>query len=147
MTSATAPQWAGKIALSLLAPPAVKVGENFVVQVSAANAKGLNNASFMLSYDATRLQLVDQKEGPFLKLDGSPTVFQAYPGRNKGDLAVSINRTGAAGGVDGSGTLASVTFKAIAKGGAGIGLGNVNFTTKTGGKLEVIPFRSIVEVK
>ncbi|UFS70869.1 type II secretion system protein [Geomonas sp. RF6] len=139
-------QGAGKIFLNLQAPASVRAKENFTVQVSETGAKNLANVVFTVVYDPKLLEVVEQREGTLLK-SGGATNFQAYPDKKRGEVWVSLSRAGAGPGVEGAGQIASFTFKALAKGGASIGLANANFTTPTGDRIEVVPFNSVVEVQ
>lgn len=128
-------------------PSSVTLNEQFNVQVNAAGVSSLKNAVFNVTYDPTKLEVVTQSEGDFLKQSGSPVTFQAFADRKKGELWVSESRVAADGGASGNGTLATVMFKAIGKGAAGIGFANTSFSTKDGDLFPVTPFKSVVEVK
>jgi len=136
-----------KVLLTFSLPPSVAVGEQFTVQVHAAGAQNLYNAVYTVSYDPKSLEVVTQTEGLLLKQNGAPTGLQAFADKKKGELWLSQSRVTVAEGASGSGPLASITFKAIAKGSVGLGFANVNFSTKNGDKFPVTPFKSVVEVK
>ena len=128
-------------------PSAVKLNDQFAVQVNASGAERLYNAVFSLSYDAAKLEVVTQVEGTLLKQDGSSASFQAFADKKKGQLWVAQSRVNAAEGANGSGTLATVTFKAIGKGPAPLGFATTTFSTKERGPIPVTAFKSVVEVK
>jgi general secretion pathway protein D len=136
-----------KISLTLSMPASVQLNEQFTAQVNAAEVQSLYNAVFKLTYDPGKLEVVSQSEGTLMKQDGLPASFQAFADKKKGELWVSQLKQDAPKGVSGSGTIASVIFKAIGKGAAGIGFANTNFKTKSGAQLTVTPFKSVVEVK
>lgn len=136
-----------KISLTLSLPASVQLNEQFSAQVNAAEVQSLYNAVFKLTYDPNKLEVVSQSEGPLMKQDGLPASFQAFADKKKGELWVSQMKQDAPKGVSGSGIMASVIFKAIGKGAAGIGFANTNFRTKSGAQLTVTPFKSVVEVK
>lgn len=135
------------VSLTLGVPSSVKLNDQFNVQVNGSGMLDLYDAVFSVSYDAKKLQLVAQSEGAFLKQNQVPILFQAYPDPVKGELWVSQARQGGDRGASGSGALATVTFKAIAKGAAGIGLSNASFSTSAGEEMRVNAFKSVVEVK
>ena len=101
----------------------VKVGQTFSVNVNITDVSGLVGWSFQLSYDTSILQLTDIEEGPFLKSAG-PTflINQTTSGQiYLGDcLFNSQGWTGAS--ANGSGVLATATFKAIAVGESSLNL-------------------------
>jgi general secretion pathway protein D len=140
------PAAAGKVSLNIAAPASVKVNDQFEIVINAANAQNLYNAVFVLTFDPTKLQVVTQSEGNFLKQDGSPISFQAFAANKRGELWLSTARLGVTGAT-GSGAIASVVMRAIAPGGASVGFSNVNFSTQAGASIPVMPFKSIVEVK
>ncbi|HJV64957.1 MAG TPA: secretin N-terminal domain-containing protein [Geomonas sp.] len=146
-TAAPAARAAGKVALSLALPPSVPANQDFNVEVRATGAQDLYNAIFAVSYDPQALVVMNQVDGPFLKLDGAPTTFQAFDDHKKGMVWFSQSRLESNTGITGDGSLATVTFRGVSKGSTGIGLANITFTTKDGKQLPVTPFRSVVEVK
>ncbi|MBJ6726334.1 secretin N-terminal domain-containing protein [Geomesophilobacter sediminis] len=138
---------AATVALSVDFPASVKTNEQFVVKVTQSGAKDLNDAAFALTYDPVRLELVTQVEGTFMTQGGAKTTFQAFPDRKKGELWMALSRVDAATGASGTGTLAAVTFRALTPGAAPIGVANPTFKSRSGSKLEVVPYNSVVEVK
>lgn len=97
----------------------VKVGQTFSVNVTIENVSGLQGFDFCLKYPSTILNVSKVEEGPFLASFGPTFVakleiekdYEMYRGRVW--LAVVIYGDGFA---NGSGTLATVTFNAIAAG-------------------------------
>ena len=138
---------ASKALLSLGVPSSAQLNGQFTVQINVSEVQKLFSAVFTVAYDPKILEVVTQSEGTLLKQNGAATGFQAFNDQKKGELWISQSRVNGAEGANGSGLLASVTFKAIGKGAAGIGLANTNFSTKEGGTIAVMPFKSVVEVK
>jgi hypothetical protein len=101
----------------------VKVGETFSININITSVSGLVGFDFLLSYDESILNLTDIKEGPFLKSIGSTflinltTIGQVWLAdllyRSQGWTGTSAN---------GSGVLATATFKAIAVGESSLNL-------------------------
>lgn len=135
------------MSLTLGVPASINVGEEFTAQVNASGAQNLFNTVYVVNYDPKLLAVVNQWDGPLLKQDGAPISFQAFADRKKGELWVSAARLNTTEGVSGNGSLITVTFRAIAKGAAGIGFSNVNFRTSGGDQIPVTAFKSVIEVK
>lgn len=98
------------------APASVKVGETFVVDVVVTEAQDLYAFQFDLTFAAPVLQLSEVVEGGFLA--GAPTSF--FPGfidGGEGSVSFVANtRLGAGPGATGDGTLARLSFLALAPG-------------------------------
>jgi general secretion pathway protein D len=135
------------VSLVLSLPSSVQLNSQFAVQVNANGAKDLYNAVFVVTYDASKLDVVSQAAGDLLKQNNTNINFQAFPDRKKGELWISEMRTNAPAGASGSGSLATVTFKAIARGGAPIGFSNTTLSNTSGAQMPVTAFKSVVEVK
>ena len=133
--------------LSLGVPSSVTLNEQFKVQINASGLQNLHNAVYSVTYDPKKLAVVTQAEGDLLKQNNSRISFQAFAANKTGKLWISMSRLNNSDGASGSGVLATVTFKAIGKGAAGIGFENTNFSTKAGVPIPVMPFKSVVEVK
>lgn len=145
--SASAPNAPAKVSLNINAPSAVALNDQFSIDIVASNLVNLSNAPFVISYDPVFLDYVGAREGPFLKNDGKPTSFQATGVKDSGQIAVDLSRADNSVGVKGSGTLATLTFKAKRKGTANLGLLKASFTDPEGKPLDVVPFNTVVEVK
>jgi general secretion pathway protein D len=133
--------------LSLTAPPSVSVGQQFAIALNTAGMQNLYSAPFVLTYDPDLIDFAGMTEGSFLRQDGKPTDFRTSAAQNAGQVRVVLKRMGNAGGVNGSGTLASAMFKAKKKGVAGFSLQDINFSAPGGAPVEVIPYNVAVEIK
>jgi len=122
------------------------LNDQFSVQVNETGAKNLYSTVFVVKYDPKILEVQTKSEGPFMKQNEVPTNFQAFADTKKGELWISLSRVDGEG-ASGNGVLATVTFKAIGKGAAAIGLANTNFTNKASESFIVTPFNTVVEVK
>ncbi|GFE58752.1 cohesin domain-containing protein [Geobacter sp. AOG1] len=136
-----------RIMLNLLAPPTVKVSDQFRVEIKVSDARNLYNAPFTLVYDPLFLDFVGIEEGPFLKSDGKPTLFKTSLDANGGQVAVTLGRVGDVPGVTGSGTIVTALFKAKNQGPASLGFINANFAAPGGKPLETLPYNTAVEVQ
>jgi hypothetical protein len=115
-----------------------QVGDQLSVQVMVTNVTNLFGAPFYLDYDPSRLEVVSAAEGGFLKNDGQSSVFLNSIDASKGMVIVGASRLGAVGGVNGSGSLAVVTFKATASGPVTLTLHNVDFRDASLAKIPVL---------
>ena len=144
---APTPQLGQRISLNIVAPASVRVNEQFTVEIKAVDANNLFNAPFTLVYDPLFLDFVGVAEGGLLKQDGKPTLFRPAIDKNTGQVTVTLNRVGDAGGITGGGTLMTATFKAKNQGPASIGFLDANFSAPGGKLLDTVPFNTVVEVK
>ncbi|BCG48092.1 Predicted secretion system W protein GspD-like [Citrifermentans bremense] len=131
------------IALSL--PAKVKLNDQFSVQVNGSGMKEVYKAVFVVSYDPKLLEPVSQSEGNLLKQPGKPSTFQSFVDKKKGEIWMSGMREESNGMANG--VLATVGFKAIGTGSAGVAINNTNFSKRTGDQIPVTAFKSVVEVK
>lgn len=136
-----------RLSVTIGAPPTVKVKDQFIVEIKATDAVGLQNAPFVLAYDPIFVEYVGAAEGSLLRQDGKPVTFRVADDKNTGQVTFALNRPADSGGVNGSGTLATVTFRARNQGPASFGLMAVNFTGQGGKQFDVLPYNSVVEVK
>lgn len=94
----------------------VEVGQTFSVNISIANVTGLLGFDFLLSYNASILELVSVREGPFQRSVGSTFMINLTT-RGLIWLAVAVyNPQGELVSANGTGVLAVATFKALAEG-------------------------------
>ncbi|MDD5772852.1 MAG: secretin N-terminal domain-containing protein [bacterium] len=104
----------------------VIVNEEFSLEVSVNNISDLFAVPFYLIYDPKLLQFISAKEGPFLGQDGNSTTFLFSNDINRGRVIVGLTRLGQVKGVNGSGTIMIINFKALAAGNASIGFDNAS---------------------
>jgi general secretion pathway protein D len=98
--------------LSWRAPDAVKVGQEFKVDVIVKTQGDLRSLPMQLSYDPAAFQVVSVQEGPFFKQGGEQTSFAHNIDHANGRIFVGVSRS--SGGVKGEDTLVSVVFRARA---------------------------------
>jgi general secretion pathway protein D len=99
----------------LLTPASVKVGANALVglQLEVKDAKDLFAAPVRIKYDPEMLEFKDAVQGDLLNRDGKQVVFARQTPRGSAGVAqIQLNRVPGAGGIDGSGTLLTLTFQA-----------------------------------
>ncbi len=86
------------------------VGQNFTVNVTVSGVYDLYGWQFRLNWTAGLIDVINVAEGPFLKLGGS-TYFYYDVNETAGRMVADCTLLGNVGGVTGSGTLATITFK------------------------------------
>jgi len=103
-------------------PPStiVKIGENFAINVSVADVTDLAVWGFKIYYLNNILTGLTAAEGPFLA-SGGPTAFYVVDFNNNynethGLIRLICTLLGNVSGVSGTGTLATITFNAVAGG-------------------------------
>ncbi len=91
-------------------PGAVKVGEEFKVDLLVKSDRPLRSLPLQLSFDPATLEVVRIEEGEFFKSGGVTTNFAHNIDQTNGRVFIGVNRTGAEG-ARGEGGLVSVVFK------------------------------------
>jgi len=89
-------------------------GSVFPLAVNIENGWNVAHAPFYITYDPQLLEFVGAAEGSFMNADSRPTTFQATAAN--GRVLVGLSRFGRGEGAEGSGTLATFQFKALAPG-------------------------------
>jgi len=95
------------------APERARVGEAFVVSVTASTRSPLMSAASSIKFDPAVLEVVEVTEGDLLNRGDAQTRFDHTLDAQGGRVAVSVSREGF-GGLEGQGRLFNVTFKARA---------------------------------
>ncbi|MDE0042860.1 MAG: leucine-rich repeat domain-containing protein, partial [Candidatus Poribacteria bacterium] len=106
----------------------IHVGDTIDLDIRAENVFDLAGWQFDLAFDHTVLEALDVREGDFLKTDGGATFFQSgsidnAAGKITGLIAGRLSE----GGVNGSGSLLQVRFKAKSQGDTKVALSNFLF--------------------
>jgi general secretion pathway protein D len=131
-----------------VAPPAGNqaVGSTFTVAVSASNARDLYAVPMQLQFNPAVLQLVNVDAGDLLSRDGQ-AVSIVHRDEGNGLVTVSTSRPPNVGGVNGQGSIATLTFKAIAVGDSDLSLVKVGARSSTQANLPAVGSQSVVHVK
>lgn len=122
------------------------VGSTFQVSVSATDAKDLYAAPLQLKFDPKVLSLVNVDSGEMLGRDGQ-AVSIVHRDEGNGLVTVSISRPPSVRGVDGSGSVAVLTFKAVAAGDSTLSLVKVGAKNSAQGNVPAVGSQSVVHVK
>ena len=146
MPGAPASAARGPISLNISAPNTVRVNDRFNINIVASNATDLMNAPFVVTYDPYLLDYEGASEGSFFKRDGKQTIFQATGEKSSGQVSVNLVRSGNAGGISGSGSLAVLSFRAKAPGNATFAFMKSAFTDPGGRPLVVAQFKAVSNV-
>lgn len=120
-TSQPAPPASGGATLQF--DPAVvspAAGSTFTVSVKLNGAQDVFSAPMQISYDPNTLQFVSINNGDLLTKDGQPVALVHR--EDPGSIQASASRPPGSGGVNGDGTLYTLTFQAKNAGQAVIGL-------------------------
>jgi general secretion pathway protein D len=126
----------------LLLRPAIaqtQAGGTIAIQLEIENANDLFSAPFHLKYDPQVLRLTEVKPGSLLSSDGQKAIFTRNILNDTGDATVNLNRMPDAGGISGSGVLASFTFQAIAP-----GTSMVTFSELTARNSKLLPIQAAI---
>jgi hypothetical protein len=130
----------------------VNLGDTFSVNITVSNVIDLDGWQFNLFYESAILNATSYSEGPFLKTGGSSTLFSAYNFTDHyndtfGVVGLNCLRFSIPTGVDGSGTLATITFKAVGSGPSVLNFGDGYLPMKlfdsSPGSGRLIPFTPI----
>jgi general secretion pathway protein D len=122
------------------------VGSTFQVAIVASNAHDLYSVPMQMQFDPKLLALVNVDAGDLLARDGQ-AVALVHRDEGNGAVTVSASRPPGAKGVDGQGTVCTLTFKSLAPGDATLAL------TRTGAKdsqqntLPTVGMQGVVHVK
>lgn len=104
------------VAVSWQMPAQVKAGEQFSAVLRLTSQGPLKGIPMLIGYDAQALQVVSVQEGDFFKQNGGQTNFSHRIDSAQGKIFVATVRQGSGGsdpGINGSGGVVMVTFKAI----------------------------------
>jgi general secretion pathway protein D len=127
------------------------VGSTFTVAVDATDAHDLFSVPLQIQFDPRVLQLVNVDSGPLLAGDMSKGTMQAVAlvHRDEGNGAVTISATRPPGtkGVDGQGTVCTLTFKTLAPGDSTLALTRIGPRDSQQNVIPAVGVQSVVHVK
>jgi hypothetical protein len=107
----------------------LEIGYAFTINITVTNVTDLYGWQFALYYKSTVLNATAYAEGPFLKQGGASTFLQEVSftdnyNATHGQILLTAIRVGVEKGVNGTGTLATITFKTKAYGNSPLHLAN-----------------------
>ena len=91
-------------------------GKTFAVNLQISGAKNVYSVPVQISFDPSKLQLVNVSDGSFLSQDGQAVALVHREDDTAGSVQITASRPPGSGGVSGSGTVATLTFQAKASG-------------------------------
>jgi general secretion pathway protein D len=99
----------------------INLGDTFSINITVSNVIDLDGWQFNLYYESAVLNATSYSEGPFLQTGGATTFFSVVNFTDHYDdtfgvVGLNCLRFSIPTGVDGSGTLAAITFKAVGSG-------------------------------
>jgi general secretion pathway protein D len=101
------------------------VGETFTVSIDVDNARDVVAAPFMLQYDPKLLSLDNVAAGKFWSADGEEPLLIKNVQNESGLASVRLSRKPGSSAVAGTGSLLTLTFKALASGAATVSASNI----------------------
>ena len=139
----------GAAPISLKVVPAAgnqQVGATFQVAVMAANAHDLFSVPMQMQFDPKLLALVNVDAGDMLGRDGQ-AVALVHRDEGNGAVTISTSRPPGTPGVDGQGTICTLTFKALAPGDAALSLVRISAKNSRQDTLPAVGTQAVVHVK
>ena len=126
----------------------IHVNDTFTLDIRAENVFDLAGWQFDITFTPVVLEAIDVSEGNFLKTDGGSTFFQKgsidnAAGKITGLSAIRLS----AAGVNGTGTLLQVRFKAKQGGETAVTLQNFQFGSATGDNIPAGPHEIRITVE
>lgn len=104
------------VSLFWQAPVQVKVGEQFSAVLRVSSQQALRGMPLLVGFDPQVLQVINVQEGDFFKQGNGQTSFSQRTDPAQGKVFVALVRQGNSGsdaGINGTGELMSITFKAL----------------------------------
>ena len=117
------------------------------VEIKASDVRDLMKASYTFSYNPAVLEFVSISDGGFVKDGGDAPLFKATPDPASGSIGIYATTGEGAQAVSGAGLMATAIFKAKAKGPAFFEFKNTSFLSNGDRPMDVLPFRSAIDVR
>ena len=126
----------------------IHVGDTFTLDISSEDVYDLAGWQFEIAFDPNVLQAIQVNEGDFLKTEGETTFFRKGVINNREGKITRLSSARLSGeGVNGVGTLLSVTFKAIAGGETLLKLDKFQLGSGTGGIIPARPHEVAITIE
>lgn len=122
------------------------VGSTFQVAVMLGNGRDVYSVPLQMQYDPKVLQLVNVDSGNFLSRDGQ-AVALVHRDDGNGLVTISTSRPPNVAGVNGQGSLCTLTFKAVAAGDSNLALVKVGARNSAQANLPAVGSEAVVHVK
>jgi general secretion pathway protein D len=122
------------------------VGSTFQVAVMLSNAKDLYSVPLQMHFDPAVLSLVNVDDGNLLSRD-LQAVAMTHRDDGNGNVTISASRPPNVKGVDGQGTLCTLTFKALKVGDSPLSLVKIGAKDSNQNNLPTTGNQSVIHVK
>jgi general secretion pathway protein D len=122
------------------------VGSTFQVAVMVGNAHDVFSVPLQMKFNPAVLQLVNVDSGDFLSRDGQLTSI-SHRDDGAGLVAIATERPPNTAGVNGQGSICTLTFKAIAAGDSDLTLVRVGAHNSAQANLPAVGSQAVVHVK
>ena len=123
------------------------VGDTFTIYLNTDDVTDLAGSQVDIAFDPNLLEAIEVTEGEFLKVDDADTFFQGGTIDNTiGKIIGIYTAVISEGGVSGTGTLLSVTFRAKAAGETIVSIENFEFGSISGDVIPSDPTKVIITV-
>jgi general secretion pathway protein D len=143
----TAAASSAPVNVNIIPPGAAQaVGSTFQVTVALSNAKDLFEVPLQMHFDPRVLSLVDVDAGELLGRDGQ-AVALVHRDEGNGLVTISASRPPNVKGVDGQGSLCTLTFKALAAGDSPLTLTKIGAKDSNHNNLPTVGNQTVVHVK
>ncbi len=145
--AATAAAAAAALHLAWQAPAQVRVGEQFSAVLQVQSQGPLRGLPLLVGFDPQALQVVSVQEGAFFKQGGAATSFNQRVDPAQGKVFVALVRQNPGGtdaGVNGTGGVVTVTFKAVKPGAAKLQL--LSASPEPAAAVPALPIDQVVKV-
>jgi general secretion pathway protein D len=137
----------GSVGLSVVpANSAQSIGSTFQVAVNLANGHDIYSVPMQMQFDPKVLELVNVDAGDFLTRDGQAVAI-VHRDEGNGLVTISTSRPPGLAGLDGQGTICTLTFKAKAAGDSNLTLVKVGAKNSTQVNLPAVGSQAVVHVK
>ena len=127
------------------ATPNQTVGSTFQTTVMLTGGRDVYSVAMQAQYDPKVLQLVNVDSGDFLSRDLKPVALAHRI--DNGTVTISASRPPQVGGINGDGTLCTLTFKAIGPGDSAITLSRVGAKDSLQANLPAVGTAAVVHVQ
>jgi len=121
-------------------------GSTFQMAVVANNANDLYSVPLQVQFNPQVLQLVNVDSGELMGRDGQ-AVAVVHRDEGNGVVTISTSRPPGVKGVNGQGSVAVLTFKAVASGDSNVALTKVGAKNSGQGNLPAVGSQAVVHVK
>jgi general secretion pathway protein D len=91
-------------------------GSTFTMNINVSGVQNVLSVPLQMSYDPTKLELVNVSNGGFLSQDGQAVALVHRGDETTGSVQITATRPPGAGGVSGQGSVVTLTFLAKASG-------------------------------